>query len=323
MDRAARTDTFHAGPRRSRLKFRAAFRLGLLSCLFAALILTGCGGGSGAEQTSGASFTPATSINDVTFDEASATGENGALIDTSHVAQGYVGVSATSQARLKLIVTSGEATYNYDIPEDATPAFAPLTFGSGAYQFRVMQNTSGNNYVELCSTTADVELESEFAPYLRPSIICNYSEDSACVAKARELVADATTQAEAVEDICEWIVGNVSYDDEKAAELADATGYISDPDETLSSGKGICLDYAALGAAMLRSQNIPTQIVTGYVSPDGIYHAWIMVYIDGTWTSAQFKVSANTWSRVDLTFAASGSGGTVGDGKEYTDRFVY
>ena len=323
MDRAARTDTFHAEPRRLRLKFLAAFRLGLLSCLFVALVLTGCGGGFGAEQTSGASFTPSSSINDVTFDESAATGENGALIDTSHVAEGYVGVSATSQARLKLIVTSGDATYNYDIPEDATPAFAPLTFGNGTYQFRVMQNTSGSNYVELCSTTADVELESEFAPYLRPSIICNYSEDSACVAKARELVADATTQAEAVKDICEWVVQNVSYDSDKAAELADATGYISDPDETLSSGKGICLDYAALGAAMLRSQNVPTQIVTGYVSPDGIYHAWIMVYIDGTWTSAQFKVSANTWSRVDLTFAASGSGGTVGDGKEYTDRFVY
>ena len=80
---------------------------------------------------------------------------------------------------------------------------------------------------------------------------------------------------------------------------------------------------------MLRSQGIPTKIVTGYVSPDNIYHAWIMVYIDGTWQSAQFNIEKNTWSRVDLTFAAGQAGSSdgqeqkVGDGKDYSDRYVY
>ena len=95
------------------------------------------------------------------------------------------------------------------------------------------------------------------------------------------------------------------------------------PDETLQSGKGICFDYASLGAAMLRSQGIPAKIVTGTVSPQGIYHAWIMVNIDGTWQSARFSVSPNTWSRIDLTFAATGGGANVGDGESYTDRYVY
>ena len=95
------------------------------------------------------------------------------------------------------------------------------------------------------------------------------------------------------------------------------------PDETLSSKTGICFDYASLGAAMLRAVGIPTKIVCGYVSPGQIYHAWIMVYIDGTWTSAQFDVESKTWSRVDLTFAAGGTTENVGDGKEYTDRYVY
>lgn len=294
-----------------------------LLCAALVLALTACGGGASQEQTSGASFTPATSINDASFDEAAAQGQGGALIDTSHVAQGYVGASVQASSRVKLLVTSGEATYNYDVPQDGTPVTAPLTFGDGTYTFRVMQNTSGSNYVELYSTTADVTLESEFAPYLRPSVICPFGEQSACVSKARELVADAATQADALRAICEWVVDNVSYDDDKAAELADVTGYVSDPDSTLESGTGICLDYAALGAAMLRSQNIPTKIVCGYVSPEDVYHAWIMVYIDGTWTSAQFSVSQNTWSRVDLTFASGASAQRVGDGKEYTDRYVY
>ncbi len=321
MDAAA-TDSYLCGLpwRRLRSCVRA---FSLFACVALAFALVGCGGGGGGEQTSGAAFTPAASINDATFDEAAAEGTNGALIDVSHVSEGYVGASGQASSRLKLLVSSGEASYNYDVPQDGTPITAPLTFGDGTYTFRLMQNTSGSNYVELYSTTADVALASEFEPYLRPSVICSYGEQSACVSKARELVADAATQADALKAICEWVVQNIAYDDAKASELADATGYVSDPDSTLASGTGICLDYAALGAAMLRSQNIPTKIVTGYVSPGDIYHAWIMVYIDGTWVSAQFSVSQNTWSRVDLTFAAGSSTENVGDGKEYTDRYVY
>ena len=48
-----------------------------------------------------------------------------------------------------------------------------------------------------------------------------------------------------------------------------------------------------------------------------------MVKIDGTWQSARFSVSPNTWSRIDLTFAATGGGANVGDGESYTDRYVY
>ncbi len=295
-----------------------------------AALLTGCGsdgggstGSSSTSQTSGAAFTPATSIAEATFHEDAAAGQNGALIDTSSVAEGYVAVSATASSHLKLQVTSASSTENFDIPADGTPAIAPLVFGDGSYTFRIMQNTSGNNYVELASAAADVMLDSEFAPFLRPNIFCNFTSSSTCVAKARELVANASNQGDAVQVICEYVVSNVTYDDAKAEQLKTASGYVPDPDETLASGTGICFDYASLGAAMLRSQGIPAKIVTGYVSPGDIYHAWIMVHMDGTWKSAQFSVNQNTWSRVDLTFAASGSNANVGNGKEYTDRYVY
>ena len=289
--------------------------------------LAACGGSSGSGSaggtTSGADFVIKTSITSADYDAGAATGENGAYIDTSSVDEGYVAVSATNSSKLKFQVICGNATANYDLPADGTPVACPLSFGDGEYTFRVMQNTSGNNYVELASASASVSMESEFEPFIRPNIYCNYSEDSACVAKARELVASASNEAEALAAICSYIVDNITYDNDKAAELSNATGYVPDPDETLASGTGICFDYASLGAAMLRSQGIPTRIVTGYVSPNSIYHAWIMVYIDGSWQSAQFTVSADTWSRVDLTFAAGGATQNVGDGKEYTDRYVY
>lgn len=293
-----------------------------LACC-ALLPLSACAGSNAASEATGAAFAPATTIGQSTFDANAAQGENGTLIDTSHVTDGYVGASATSSARLKLQIVSGQASCNFDMPQDGTAIICPLTFGNGTYTFRVMQNTSGSNYVELYSTSADVALTSEFAPFVRPNMYCSYTASSACVAKARDLVKDASNQAEALEDVCTWIVDNIAYDDAKAAQLKDATGYVPNPDETLASGTGVCFDYASLGAAMLRSQGIPTRIVTGNVSPSNIYHAWIMVYIDGTWKSAQFSVSPNTWSRVDLTFAASGDNANVGDGKEYTDRYVY
>ena len=293
-----------------------------LATTAAVAALAACG--TPAETTSGASFSPAQALPaTASFDESAATGSNGALIDTSHASDGYVGASAQASSRLKLLVLMGDATQTYDIPQDCTPLVAPLTFGSGTYTIRVMQNTSGDSYVELARADADVELVDEFAPYLRPNVYCDYSEGSACVAKARELVASATNQGEALEAVCDYICSNISYDDDKAAQLQSSSGYVPDPDDTLASGKGICFDYACLGAAMLRSQGIPTKIVTGYVSPDNIYHAWIEVYIDGTWVSAAFSVQAKTWSRLDLTFASAGAVKSVGDGKEYTPRYVY
>lgn len=298
--------------------------------LVASLALVACGGGGGGGggsdegTTSGSALNSPDKVEAAELDPASAVTQNDGSIDTSKVSEGVVMASATSASRLKFLVTCGDMSYNYDLPGDGTPITCPINMGDGSYTFAVMRNTGGSNYVETASTTADVHLVSEFAPFSQPNIFCDYNENSACVAKARELVANAENQGDAVKAVCNYVVNNVTYDTAKASELSGTSGYIPNPDATLSSGKGICFDYASLGAAMLRSVGIPTKIVTGYVSPDDLYHAWILVYIDGSWTSAKFSVDPQTWSRVDLTFAAdSGSVGLVGDGKTYTERYVY
>ncbi len=293
--------------------------------LCAALALAACGGGSGGgggagqanAQPTGADFSqPATlSMPVVSAD--------GPAIDISHVNDGYVVAHASSASRLKFQVRCGDMVYNYDLPNDDTPTVFPINMGDGSYLFRIMKNTDGNNYVETDSVEADVALVSEYAPFIIPNQFCDYDESSACVAKARELTAGAQNQGEAVQAICEYVVEHVSYDTGKAGELSTTTGYIPDPDATLASGTGVCFDYASLGAAMLRSEGFPTKIITGYVSPGDLYHAWIMVYVDGSWQTGEFSVRPDTWSRVDLTFAASGSTEFTGDGTSYTDRYVY
>ena len=337
--RLNRSSSAAFGPKRT-LTHAAHVAGRLVVCLLCAAVLAmlaSCGGSGGSggsaggaaggnggqtrsvapsgERVSGAAYTqPATVI----VPPATAGG-----IDTSGVDEGWVCASATSAARLKFQVTCNDVTYNYDLPNDGTPTLFPINMGSGAYRFRVMQNTEGKNYVELDSVRADVALASDVAPFLIPNQLCYYDEDSACVAKARELTAASANQGEAVAAICTYVVDNTTYDTAKAKELATATGYIPDPDDTFASGTGICFDYASLATAMLRSMGLPTKLITGYVGAEQLYHAWIMVFVDGTWQTAAFSVSPNTWSRCDVTFASTGATQYVGKGDGYTDRYTY
>lgn len=299
----------------------------IIACLLALFVLSGCGGG-GAEEgsssdTSGNPFSAPSSVKVSSFNSSAASSSNGAAIDTSSASDGYVGAAATSGSRLKLQVTKSGQSMNYDMPSDGTPIIVPLDMGNGNYTISVMQNTSGSRYAELYSTSVNVKMNSDQAPFLVPNLFCDYSANSNVVSKAKDLTKNAQNEGDALRLIYSWIENNISYDNEKADELNGKSGYVPNPDETLSTQKGICFDYASLAAAMLRSLGIPTKIITGYVAPDGIYHAWNMVWIDGSWKNAYFTVNPRDWTRVDLTFAANGAGETIGDGSKYTDKYTY
>ncbi|MEA5020202.1 MAG: transglutaminase-like domain-containing protein [Gordonibacter sp.] len=303
--------------------------ISLLASLAIIFTLTSCNSSSNiftpndSNETSGPTFVrPDLKLSP--FNSSIATERNGVLIDVSQVEQGYVSVSAISQNRLKFQVSKGDYEYNYDLPNDGTAISCPLSVGDGIYSFTVWENTSGNRYAELASVPdCHVTLIDEFQPFIRPSIYCNYDAQSASTQLANSLCENVQNQGDALHNIYSWIVDNISYDEEKARTLANATGYIPSPDETLSSKRGICFDYASLAAAMLRSQGIPCKIVTGNVSPDNIYHAWNMVYIDGTWISASIDIEQNTWARIDTTFAAGSGSNYVGDGTNYTEQYTY
>ena len=257
------------------------------------------------------------------YHPALAQGTDQVHLDLSALSQGYVAVSANSDKRLKFQVVCGELTYNYDLDADGTPWIYPLQCGSGEYRFRVMENVAESRYAELYAETCQVNLTDEFTPFVRPSSYVNYSQDSSCVKKAQELAAQAADAVGVVANVYSYVCQSVIYDQQKAASVQ--SGYLPVPDHTLQSGKGICFDYAALAAAMLRSQGIPTKMVFGYVSPNDLYHAWNMFYTRETgWVTVNFQVSGGSWNRLDLTFSASGADSTfIGDGSNYTDLYFY
>ena len=100
-----------------------------------------------------------------------------------------------------------------------------------------------------------------------------------------------------------------------------------DIDAVLAEKKGICFDYAALMAAMLRSQGVPTKLVTGYTGSS--YHAWISTYSEETgWVEGVIFFDGTTWKLMDPTFASSGGSSEdimeyIGDGKNYKEKYLY
>lgn len=76
----------------------------------------------------------------------------------------------------------------------------------------------------------------------------------------------------------EWVDKHIEYDEVKARS---SNGYIYSPSETISLGKGVCIDYAVLyTAALLYADISPVYIVNMY--RDENLHSVAMIYINGT-----------------------------------------
>lgn len=297
------------------------YRIRLLSLILVVATLCGCGQ-KHAGQTGGETHYEIPAFQDAAFHEGEAEDYGAIQVDYSMLAQGVVSASAKSDSRLKFQVMSGESKYNYDLPSDGTPAVFPLNMGDGDYTFRLMEQVVDTKYACIWSEDKTVTMTDEFQPYLRPSQMVSYSEGSACVQKARELAADCGTDADVAAAIYSYLVKHIQYDAEKAGTVEN--GYLPNPDETLDSGKGICFDYASLAAAMFRSLGIPCKLITGYVGEE-TYHAWNSIYLKNQgWITVELKVQADSWQRVDITFAAGGMPeNTISADMQYTTRFTY
>ena len=304
-----------------------------LAAALLALLLCGCSGdGSGNESgnaasgpagseapSGGAPFSP--EFHDASYDLEVMKGTPEAGIDVSHASQGYVVAVGRWGQKMKFSVTCEDSVSTFDLPNDGTPTVFPLTAGNGTYRLAIMRNTSGSRYAEAFAGTMDVTLESEFAPFLRPSCWCDYDQNSQCVVKAQELTASCATQVEALAAVFDYVTQNIEYDVDKADQLNGKSGYLPNPDRTLREGQGICSDYASLMAAMLRSLGIPTKVIVGRVMPDDFVHAWNLVYVDGSWRTVQVDVRAGEWSLVDTTFSASGGEGSANT--KYYEQYAY
>ena len=299
----------------------------LLIAIFC-LLLGGCSGSSSAsrKEHSGPPRDSTPRVLTPSADGVTVYQNDFASIDTSNTSQGYVMVKYNgTNEKVKLRITCpDQSCYTYLISDRGAYDTFPLTAGNGSYALQVLENVAGDTYTVSLAQSINVNIEDEFLPFLYPNQYVNFHTDSKAVSKGSDLAKDTYSDLDVVQNIYNYVIKNISYDTEKAQNVS--YGYVPDIDDTLSSKKGICFDYAALMTSMLRSQNIPTKLEVGY-SGDA-YHAWISTYIDDKgWVDDIIQFNGNTWQIMDPTLAATNDSAAVkkyiGDGSHYVVKYTY
>jgi len=258
-----------------------------------------------------------------------------AVIDYSNTKEGYFMVKWTGGGSPKIMVVvkgpnykSSNDQYQYYLRTDGEYDTFPLSDGNGKYQVTVHKNVSGNEYTTELSLSINAQMDDEFAPFLRPNQYVNFTDNSRAVQIAADEIAakGAEDNLAKVRVIYEYVINALSYDTAKAQTVR--YDYLPDIDKVLSEGKGICFDYAALMAAMLRSQGVPIKLVVGYTST-GQKHAWINVWSETEgWVESMIFFNGQEWELMDPTYASSGKQSAkimkfIGDGKNYTAKYLY
>ena len=252
-------------------------------------------------------------------------GSSPLILDISNQDQGYLTAesdSDDSRMNIQLTAPSG-VVYSYFLEPDEQTVL-PFSEGSGEYLITCYQQVDGNQYAALYTETLTIKLQNEFLPFLYPNQYVDFSSKSKTCKLAASLVKEDMTDIDILKTFYTYVTSHISYDYDKADSVE--AGYLPDVDDTLSTGTGICFDYAALTTAMLRSQDIPCKLQIGY-SGD-VKHAWIDVYIRGRgWGTKAVSFDGDTWKLMDPTFDANSDGDEaiqeyIGDESNYTVQFT-
>ena len=246
-----------------------------------------------------------------------------AVVDVSNASEGYICANYTgTNEKVKLQIKGPDnVTYTYNLHGNGYEVF-PLTAGNGSYTVGVFENISGTKYSTTLSAQFEVSITNEFGPYLYPNQYVNFTASSLPIAKAVELAYPASNDIQVVEQVYNYIISHFSYDYDKAATVV--SGYLPVVDDVYKANTGICFDYAAVMATMLRTQNIPTRLEVGYVGEE--YHAWISVYIkDMGWVNGIIEFDGTTWNLMDPTFASTSKSPKdyITKNSKYLTKYVY
>ncbi len=249
-----------------------------------------------------------------------------AVIDYSHTDEGYVMVqyTAATTSRLKVQIKGPATTYTYNLNAQEWTTF-PFSEGDGKYTVSLFLNVTGTKYAAVLSQSMDVKLKDETRPFLYSNQFVDFAAAPDTVKKAQELVKDKTEVLDKVAAVYDYVVDTLTYDKQKAANVQ--SGYVPVLDEILKGKTGICFDYSALMAGMLRSQGVPCRMVFGYTGEQ--YHAWIDVWTEKSgWIDGAVFFDGTTWKRLDPTFASSGKRSEsimeyINNEKNYTVKYLY
>ena len=306
----------------NRIKKTSLVYLSILLCCFT---LCACGNSATDETPKSTEKGSRDNTSVVLVPEATGTAVHScdsATVDVSNISEGYIMADYHgTSSKVKLQITGPDGvTYTYNL-HGGYETF-PVTAGNGTYTIGVFENISETKYSTALSFTADAGITNEFGPYLYPNQYVNFNASSLPVSKAVELAYTANTDLEVVENVYNYIIDHFTYDYDKAKSVV--SGYLPVVDDVYRANTGICFDYAAVMATMLRSQNIPTRLEVGYMGEE--YHAWISIYIEDIgWINGIIEFDGSTWNLMDPTFASTSKSPSdfITEDSKYLTKYVY
>ncbi|CFX88790.1 Transglutaminase-like [Syntrophomonas zehnderi OL-4] len=211
-------------------------------------------------------------------------------IDKSHIDKGIISVQYEQDNDSDMAIKISKDTISYDYRLSPGETY-PLQAGDGKYMIMIGQAKGGNRYELIAKEEISLSLSEPHIVFLQSIQLIDWNQETPAVVKARELVKSARSDQERVALVYDYIVKNITYDNQKARTVQ--IGYIPKLDQVYSQSTGICYDYAALTAAMLRSVGVPAKLVTGYHKNDpAVYHAWNQVYLR----------DSKQWITIDTTY---------------------
>jgi len=211
-------------------------------------------------------------------------------LDKTQLDNGMITVAypVKKNVKTKLMIAKGKENYTYNLV--AAGEKFPLQLGNGKYQVSVLEQVTGTNYRRAASEEIVLNLKTDHVVYLNAVQNVMWNDKNAAIIKAKELTKNLKTNEEKVKAIYNFVYTTIDYDKKLAATVQ--ADYIPNIDSTLKTRQAICYGYAALFAAMLRSQDIPTKLVMGETSYVDVYHAWNEVYLNGKWVVIDTTVDA-------------------------------
>jgi len=179
---------------------------------------------------------------------------------------------------MRIMVEKGNEKYYYSLNNEKEEI--PIQLGSGSYQIKILQNTTENKYKVVEKTNLNVTNNSQDV-FLTSSQPVYWEGRDKLLELGNTLTKDLQTDKEKVEAVYKYIVTNIKYDYNKINLIS--TDYVPNVEDVIINKNGICYDYSALFAGILRSQGIHTKLVKGYKNDMSVYHAWNEVLLDGNW----------------------------------------
>lgn len=199
--------------------------------------------------------------------------------DNSKIVSGSVGARYTpiEEKRIKTRVQKAEDKYDYDLFGRDKYEYFPLQLGQGDYKISIFENVTDNRYRQVKAQNIKAEIKDPLDVFRGSVQTVSWDSEMSIIEKASELTENLKTDKAKITAIYNFVLNTFSYDYDKINTID--TTYVPDIEKVYKDQMGICYDYAAVFAAMLRSQNIPAKLMKGYSDLVKEYHAWNEVYL--------------------------------------------